>query len=115
MASSFSRKGVSMFYLTQYEFEVAAKNAVIDILKEKIKLKISELNIVTYSVIDGNQECTIEAKKLYGYLFLTHFSCESGRMYVRTYEHKTSDVFEFDDIDIHVKESGNVEVPHEKI
>lgn len=104
-----------MFYLTQYEFEVAAKNAVMDILKDKIKLKINEVNIVTYSVIEGNQECIIESKRLYGYLFLAHFSCESGRMYIRTYEHKTSDVLAFESIDIHVKGLNDVEVSNEKV
>ena len=46
--------------MTSYEFEVAAKNVVIDMLaKRGIEVKIQDLNLVWFTHLLGNKKCMI--------------------------------------------------------
>lgn len=52
--------------MTSYEFEVAAKNAVIDYLKKvwELEVKINELDLVWFAHELGYKKCTIWGKPM---------------------------------------------------
>ena len=46
--------------MTSYEYEVAAKNAVIEVMKERgVEINITDLQLVWFAHIVGNKKCLI--------------------------------------------------------
>ena len=88
-----------MFYIKPYEFEVAAKNAVIESLKgTRNDISIEDLDLLWFSTQEGNKKCVIETLKVKGYIFEVLYSCEPGVMFVCMYEHKTDNCYRFNEL-----------------
>lgn len=73
--------------MTSYEFEKAAKNAVIKIMKENhgIVLDIDELELVWFAHELGYKKCTLYAKKLGHYYPEVTYNRERDEIYVDVY------------------------------
>ena len=88
--------------MTSYEFEKAAKNAVIDIMKEyDLNLKIEELDFVWFAHELGHKKCTIYAKDMGKYYAEVTYNSVKDEMYVDIYNKVTNklltpDQFNFD-------------------
>lgn len=75
--------------MTSYEFEVAAKNAVIDVLKEHhVNVTIVDLQLVWFAHLIGNKKCLIWAPAMRNLYAEVTYSLESEMMYVDLYEKK---------------------------
>lgn len=73
--------------MTSYEFEKAAKNAVIKIMKEKycIELSMQELEFVWFAHELGYKKCTLWAQKLGHYYPEVTYNRDKKEMYVDIY------------------------------
>jgi len=73
--------------MTSYEFEKIAKNAVIDIMKEKhnIELTIEELDFVWFAHELGYKKCTLYAKALGQYYPEVTYNRDKDELYVDIY------------------------------
>ena len=73
--------------MTSYDFEKAAKNAVIKIMKENhgIVLYIDELELVWFAHELGYKKCTLYAKKLGHYYPEVTYNRERDEIYVDVY------------------------------
>ncbi len=85
--------------MTSYEFEKAAKNAVVRVMKEKhdLELTIAELDLVWFAHELGYKKCTIYAQRL------GHFYPEV------TYNRDKNEIY----VDIYLKQS-NTKIPAEE-
>lgn len=85
--------------MTSYEFEKAAKNAVIRVMKEKhgLELTIDELDLVWFAHELGYKKCTIYAQRL------GHFYPEV------TYNRDKNEIY----VDVYLKQS-NTRIPAEE-
>lgn len=90
--------------MTSYEFEKAAKNAVIEILRNRHDLfgiAISDLQFVWFSYQLGAMKCTLYSPKMGKYYAEVTYNKAADEMYVDLY-HKvsntriTKDGFDFD-------------------
>ena len=73
--------------MTSYEFEVAAKNAVIKALKEKdILVTIEDLQLVWFCHLVGNKKALIWGKEMGSLYFEVTYSAAQEMMYVDMYE-----------------------------
>lgn len=84
-----------MFFLNEYEFEVAAKNAVIDLLSNKINLSIADIQMRNMSSSMGNKTCELYTLRLPGYILNANFSEESGNMYIEIFKKLSEDRIAF--------------------
>ena len=86
--------------MTSYEFEVAAKNAVIALLLENgIEASIVDLQLVWYAHIVGSKKCMIWGQPMQNKYAEVTYSMESDMVYVDLYEkihHKQLHAFEVD-------------------
>lgn len=73
--------------MTSYEFEKIAKNAVIDVMKEKhnIELTIEELDFVWFAHELGYKKCTLWAQKLGHYYPEVTYNRDKDELYVDIY------------------------------
>ena len=87
--------------MTSYQFEIVAKNAVIDMLAEHgITLKISDLQLVWFAHIIGSKKCLIWAPAMRNKYAEVTYSLETDMLYVDLYEkiqHKELHSFEMAD------------------
>lgn len=75
--------------LTSYEFEVAAKNAVINVLREyDIDVSIEDLHLTWFVHLIGNKKCMVWGKPMGKMYAEITYSLESDVMYVDLYEKK---------------------------
>lgn len=91
--------------MTSYEFEVAAKNAVIAELKQyDIDTSIEELHLTWFVHLIGNKKCMIWGQPMGNMYAEITYSLESDVMYVDLYEkkgHKELRGYEMD-IEVHI-------------
>ena len=73
--------------MTTNEFERIAKNAVIQIMKEKYKIELSfeELEFVWFAHELGFKKCTLYAQKLGHYYPEVTYNRDSNELYVDVY------------------------------
>lgn len=73
--------------MTSYEFEKAAKNAVIDALARRgIEADIQELEFVWFAHIIGNKKCLIYGECMANLYAEVTYSAYSDMMYVDLYQ-----------------------------
>lgn len=73
--------------MTSYEFEVAAKNAVIDVLRKyDINATIEDLHLTWFVHLIGNKKCMVWGKPMGNTYAEITYSLESDVMYVDLYE-----------------------------
>lgn len=73
--------------MSSYEFEVAAKNAVISALaKRDILVTIQDLELVWFAHVLGNKKCLIWGREMEGMYAEVTFSADTMMMYVDLYE-----------------------------
>ena len=72
--------------MTSYQFEVAAKNAVIKVMETYgIKLTIDEIDLVWFAHELGNKKCTLFSPKLGRYYpEVTYDATKTGCMWIST-------------------------------
>ena len=91
-----------MFMITSSDFEIAAKNAVIEVLDKKHNLKgitIEDLQFVWFAHILGDKKCLIYSPKMYEFYAEVTFSVDSGQTYVDIYEKKSNTCFKAEELD----------------
>lgn len=91
--------------MTSYEFEKIAKNAVIDVMKEKhnIELTIEELNFVWFAHELGYKKCTLWAQKLGHYYPEVTYNRDKNEIYVDIYLKQSNTKIEAKDFNMEVK------------
>ena len=77
--------------MTSYEFEKAAKNAVISSLNEmdkfnNVDIKINDLDMVWFAHTLGYKKCTIYSKLMNDYYAEVTYNRGSSKMYVDIYK-----------------------------
>lgn len=74
--------------MTSYQFEKAAKNAVVNVMKEKhgIAVGMDELQLVWFAHTLGHKKCTLYAHVLGNYYPEVTYSLEKHELYVDVYE-----------------------------
>ena len=86
--------------MTSYEFEVAAKNAVIDVMKERgVEMNITDLQLVWFAHILGSKKCLVWGQPMMNKYAEVTYSLESDIFYVDLYEkiqHKDIQYFNAD-------------------
>jgi len=87
--------------MTSYEFEVAAKNAVIEIMKKNygIELNIQELEFVWFAHELGFKKCTLYAEKLGHYYPEVTYNRDKDEMYVDVYLKQSNTKLQREDMD----------------
>lgn len=86
--------------MTSYEFEVAAKNAVIDVAKGlNIELTIEDLDLVWFAHELGNKKCTLYSKKLGNIYPEVTYDRDNKCMYVDIYMKIAKTTCEYEDLD----------------
>ena len=87
--------------MTTYEFEVAAKNAVIEIMKKDygIELNIQELQFVWFAHELGFKKCTLYAEKLGHYYPEVTYNRDKDEMYVDVYLKMSNTKIQREDMD----------------
>lgn len=72
--------------MTSYEFEVAAKNVVIDMLaKRGIEAKIEDLNLVWFTHLLGNKKCMIWGEPMANLYAEITYALDSQMVYADLY------------------------------
>lgn len=91
--------------MTSYEFEKIAKNAVIDVMKEKhnIELTIEELDFVWFAHELGYKKCTLWAQKLGHYYPEVTYNRDKNEIYVDIYLKQSNTKIEAKDFNMEVK------------
>ena len=86
--------------MTSYDFEVAAKNAVIELLRGRgIETTIVELQLVWFAHIVGSKKCLIWCPAMMNKYAEVTYAMDSERIYVDLYEkieHKEINSFNAD-------------------
>ena len=74
-------------YMTSYDFEKVAKNAVIKIMKEQhgLELTIQELQFVWFAHELGYKKCTLYAERLGDYYPEVTYNRDKDELYVDIY------------------------------
>ena len=73
--------------MTSYEFEVAAKNVVIDMLaKRGIEAKIEDLNLVWFTHLLGNKKCMIWGEPMANLYAEITYALDSQMVYADLYQ-----------------------------
>ena len=91
--------------LTSYEFEKAAKNAVVDILEHERQLtgiKVSDLQLVWFSYTLGLMKCLIYSPKMFEYYAEVTYNKGLMEMYVDIYEKVSNSRFKLEDFNYEV-------------
>jgi len=87
--------------MTTYEFEKVAKNAVIEVMKERydIELNIQELEFVWFAHELGFKKCTLYAAKLGHFYPEVTYNRDSNELYVDVYLKQSNTKFGSNDFD----------------
>lgn len=77
--------------MTSYQFEVVAKNAVIDVMKKEynIELKINDIDFVWFAHELGFKKCTIYGPKMGSHYSEVTYNRDTFQMYIDIYEKKS--------------------------
>lgn len=88
--------------MTSYEFEVAAKNALIKVLKDEYgkETKIEELQFVWFAYVLGNKKCCVYAQAMGNLYAEVTYNAASEEMYLDIYRKTTNRLFAKDELDI---------------
>lgn len=78
--------------MTSYQFEVAAKNAVVDIFRDEkdIEINISDIDLVWFAHVLGNKKCTIWGSKMGSYYAEVTYNVNKREMYVDIYDKESN-------------------------
>lgn len=88
--------------MKSYEFEVVAKNAVIEVMKKspyEIDLNIEDLELVWFAHELGFKKCTLYSEKLGNYYPEVTYNRDKNEIYVDIYLKQTNTVIVADDFD----------------
>ena len=86
--------------MTSYEFEVIAKNAVIEVLIDyNIKATIKDLDFVWFAHEFGYKKCTIWGKPMGNLYAEVSFNCVQNELYVNIYAKDKNVKFTADEFD----------------
>lgn len=73
--------------MTSYEFEVAAKNVVIDMLARRgIECKIEDLNLVWFTHLLGNKKCMVWGEPMANLYAELTYARDSNMVYADLYQ-----------------------------
>lgn len=92
--------------MTTYEFEKAAKNAVIKVMREQFQLELTmqELDLVWCAHLLGYKKCTIYAKRLGHYYPEVTYNRDADEMYVDIYLKQSNTKIPGSELDFNVTE-----------
>jgi hypothetical protein len=91
--------------MTSYEFEKAAKNATIKVVKEYgIDTTIQELQIVWFTHCLGFKKCMLYAPSMGSMYCEVTYNRDKDEMYVDLYDKKVNKKFTSDEFDFEAKE-----------
>ena len=78
--------------MTSYQFEVAAKNAIIDIFREEkdTEISISEIDLVWFSHVLGAKKCLIWGPKMQNYYAEVTYNVNKHEMYIDIYDKESN-------------------------
>lgn len=91
--------------MTSYEFEVAAKNALLKVLEDDydVLLSIKDLSLVWFGYIVGNMKCLIYSPEMGRLYAEVTWVKEHQAMYVDVYKKHTHSGFGADSLDFVAK------------
>lgn len=91
--------------MTSYQFEVVAKNAVIDVMKKDydIDLKIKDIDFVWFAHELGYKKCAIYGPKMRSYYAEVTYNRDTFQMYIDIYEKKSFNFLNECDFNYEVK------------
>lgn len=92
--------------MTSYEFEKAAKNAVVKIMAEQFGLKVSfrNLQVVWFTHTLGHKKCTLYAVDMGHYYAEVTYNAVKDEMYVDIYRKEYNVCLQATDMDFEAKE-----------
>ena len=92
--------------MTSYQFEVVAKNAVIDVMKKEynIELKIKDIDFVWFAHELGFKRCSIYGPKMGSHYAEVTYNRDTFQMYIDLYEKKSFNVLNECDFNYEVRE-----------
>ena len=92
--------------MTSYQFEVVAKNAVIDVMKKEydIDLKIKDIDFVWFAHELGFKRCSIYGPKMGSHYAEVTYNRDTFQMYIDIYEKKSFTVLNECDFNSEVRE-----------
>ena len=91
--------------MTSYQFEVVAKNAVIDAMKKQydIDLKIKDIDFVWFAHELGFKRCAIYGPKMGSHYVEVTYNRDTFQMYIDIYEKKHFEFLNESDFNYEVK------------
>ena len=92
--------------MTSYQFEVVAKNAVIDVMKKEydIDLKIKDIDFVWFAHELGFKRCSIYGPKMGSHYADVTYNRDTFQMYIDIYEKKSVNFLNECDFNYEVQE-----------
>lgn len=95
--------------MTSYEFEVAAKNAVVKSIKVLYDedYNVNDISIVWFSHVLGNKKAIVIDNGKNSRIYEVTYNTSKGEMYCDTYEKKANTVYNDKDIGLMTKQSIN--------
>ena len=92
--------------MTSYQFEVVAKNAVIDVMKKEydIDLKIKDIDFVWFAHELGFKRCSIYGPKMGSHYADVTYNRDTFQMCIDIYEKKSFNVLNECDFNYEVRE-----------
>lgn len=92
--------------MTSYQFEVVAKNAVIDVMKKEydIDLKIKDIDFVWFAHELGFKKCSIYGPKMGSHYADVTYNRDTFQMYIDIYEKKSVNFLNECDFNYEVQE-----------
>lgn len=92
--------------MTSYQFEVVAKNAVIDVMKKEynIELKIKDIDFVWFAHELGFKKCSIYGPKMGSHYADVTYNRDTFQMYIDIYEKKSVNFLNECDFNYEVQE-----------
>ena len=92
--------------MTSYQFEVVAKNAVIDVMKKEynIELKIKDIDFVWFAHELGFKRCSIYGPKMGSHYADVTYNRDTFQMYIDIYEKKSINFLNECDFNYEVQE-----------
>lgn len=92
--------------MTSYQFEVVAKNAVIDVMKKEynIELKIKDIDFVWFAHELGFKRCSIYGPKMGSHYADVTYNRDTFQMYIDIYEKKSVNFLNECDFNYEVQE-----------
>ncbi len=95
--------------MTSYEFEKAAKNAVVKVMAEDgISVTLEELQMVWFAHVLGHKKCTLFAPGLQEIYPEVTYNSAKDELYVDVYDKARNRCFKGDELDFTVHRAGEV-------